>query len=282
MKKSIPYILATILVGFGLLTLFLSTSVIFDLFGIRAKEGNYVLFVVWSNFISSILYLFAGYGFVKNKKWTTSLLGISTLLLIAAFIGLKIHASSGGIYETKTIAAMIFRISLTLVFTIIAFFTITKKKIMKKMTILIPVISLFLFSCGNRVNEKSNEQTETVTYKEHQHDNEIQTIELNKGEKWKVDANMLTHIRYMEKDVIYFAKVEQKDYKSLAEKLQSNIDWLTSNCTMKGKAHDELHKWLLPYIDLVKELSEAKDETKAEKQFHNIETSFATFNQYFQ
>ena len=69
MKKYIPYILSTLLAGFGLLTLFLSTSVIFDLFGIRAKEGNYVLFVVWSNFISSILYLFAAYGFIKNKKY---------------------------------------------------------------------------------------------------------------------------------------------------------------------------------------------------------------------
>jgi len=40
MKKILPYIIAVILTGFGLLTLFLSTSVIFDLFGIRAKEGN--------------------------------------------------------------------------------------------------------------------------------------------------------------------------------------------------------------------------------------------------
>ena len=65
MKKYVLYTSAVILTAFGLLTLFLSTSVIFDLFGIRAKEGNYVLFVVWSNFISSILYLFAAYGFVK-------------------------------------------------------------------------------------------------------------------------------------------------------------------------------------------------------------------------
>ena len=153
---------------------------------------------------------------------------------------------------------------------------------MKKITILIPVISLFLFSCGNTSNEKSKEQTETVTHEEHQHNAEIQTIELNNGEKWKVAANMITHIRNMENDVISFAKVDQKDYKSLSEKLQSNIDLLTSNCTMKGKAHDELHKWLLPYIDLVKELSEAKDETEAEKQFQSIQTSFTTFNQYFQ
>ena len=127
MKKILPNLFATILTAFGLLTLFLSTSVIFDLFGIRAKEGNYVLFVVWSNFISSILYLLAAYGFIKSKKWTTSLLGISTLILLTAFIGLKIHANSGGIYETKTIGAMIFRIAVTLVFAIIAFFTINKQ-----------------------------------------------------------------------------------------------------------------------------------------------------------
>ncbi len=129
MKKALPYILAAILTGFGLLTLFLSTSVIFDLFGIRAKEGNYVLFVVWANFISSILYLLAAYGFIKSKKWTTALLSISTTILIAAFIGLEIHVNSGGIYETKTIGAMIFRMAVTLVFTIAAYFIITKKKI---------------------------------------------------------------------------------------------------------------------------------------------------------
>jgi hypothetical protein len=129
MKKILSYLFAIILAGFGLLTLFLSTSVIFDLFGIRAKEGNYVLFVVWSNFISSILYLFAAYGFIKSKKWTTTLLGISTIILITAFIGLKIYASSGGVYETKTIGAMIFRIAVTFVFAIVAYLTITKKKL---------------------------------------------------------------------------------------------------------------------------------------------------------
>lgn len=129
MKNLPSYLLATILAGFAMLTLFLSTSVIFDLFGIRAKEGNYVLFVVWSNFICSLLYLFAAYGFVKSKKWTASLMGISTIILVAAFIGLRIHANSGGIYESKTMGALIFRISVTIVFAMIAYFTISKKKI---------------------------------------------------------------------------------------------------------------------------------------------------------
>ena len=153
---------------------------------------------------------------------------------------------------------------------------------MKKKIILIPAIALFLFSCGNASNEKSEDLSEIETHDEHHHDDESEAIELNNGEKWTVDANMLTHIRTMENDVVSYAKVEQKDYKSLSEKLQSNIDLLTSNCTMKGKAHDELHKWLLPYIDLVKEFSEAKDETEASQHFENIQISFTTFNQYFQ
>lgn len=128
MKKSLPYLLAFILTAFALLTLFLSSSVIFDLFGIRAKEGNYVLFVVWSNLISSILYLFAAYGFIKNMSWTTKALSISVIVLLLAFVGLLFHINSGGVYETKTISAMIFRISLTLIFAVASYLLHNKEK----------------------------------------------------------------------------------------------------------------------------------------------------------
>ncbi len=126
MKKAIPYILAVLLAAFGFVTLFLSSSIIFDLFGVRAKEGNYVLIVVWANFMSSLIYLFAAYGFIGNRKWTSKLLVISSTILIAAFIGFTIHISSGGIFETKTIGAMIFRITLTIVFGVLAYLLINK------------------------------------------------------------------------------------------------------------------------------------------------------------
>lgn len=128
MKKTISYSIAFLLAAFGLLTLFLSASVIFDLFGIRGKEGNYVLFIVWANFISSLLYLFAAYGFFKNKKWTTTILVISALILINAFIGFIIYIYADGVHETKTIGAMLFRITVTFIFVASAYFTITKKK----------------------------------------------------------------------------------------------------------------------------------------------------------
>ncbi|MDQ3142828.1 MAG: hypothetical protein M3Q56_11345 [Bacteroidota bacterium] len=142
--------------------------------------------------------------------------------------------------------------------------------------------SILLFSCNNTTEEQEKIKTETVSQEQEHEHNENETIELNNGKKWKVDENMITHIRNMENDVSNFKGTTLTEYKILSENLQKNVDLLTSNCTMKGKAHDELHKWLLPYIDLVKELSEAKDETKAAKQFEYIQTSFLTFNQYFQ
>ena len=153
---------------------------------------------------------------------------------------------------------------------------------MKKLTCLLTVISLFFFSCSNTTNEKSNEKAEAATQEEHHHDDESAAIELNNGVKWNVDAQMLTHIRNMENDVLSFTKVEHKDFKAFAGILQTNIELLTSNCTMKGKAHDELHKWLLPYIDTVNDLSTAKDNTEAARLFENIQASFIIFNTYFQ
>ena len=131
MNKTLRYIVGIVLGAFGLLTIFLSSSVILDLFGIREQEGNYVLFIVWTNFIASLLYLISTYGFFSKKKFTTKLLGFSTVLLFIAFIGLNYHINSGGIYELKTFKAMIFRTSITAIFTAISYYTITRNKIEK-------------------------------------------------------------------------------------------------------------------------------------------------------
>ena len=131
MKKAFPYIIAAIVVVFGLLTLFLSGSVIFDLFGIREKEGNYVPLVVWANFISSILYLVAAYGLFKMKNWSVWLLVVSVFILVAAFIGLKIHINDGGLYEAKTVNAMLFRIGLTILIAVVSYSLLKNKQLSK-------------------------------------------------------------------------------------------------------------------------------------------------------
>ncbi|KAA3647552.1 MAG: hypothetical protein DWP98_09140 [Bacteroidetes bacterium] len=128
MKKALNYILPLLLVLFGLLTLFLSSSVIFDWFGIREKEGNYVLFIVWSNFVSSLIYIITAFGVLKRQKWAIYLLAISTAILTIAFACFLYYINSGGIHETKTIGAMVFRTSITIAFTFTAYYLLKTKR----------------------------------------------------------------------------------------------------------------------------------------------------------
>jgi hypothetical protein len=150
---------------------------------------------------------------------------------------------------------------------------------MKKYSyVLIAGILLVLASCGDNT-EKDNSNSEPI-HEEHNHDDE--SIELDNGKKWIVVDEMMGHIRNMESDLTAFESQDEKDYQSLAVKLENNIELLTSNCTMTGKAHDELHKWLLPYIDLVAELTNAKNVEEAGATYHKIQASFKTFNTYFE
>ncbi|WKZ61402.1 MAG: hypothetical protein QY309_07900 [Cyclobacteriaceae bacterium] len=114
--KTTLKISAILLTLFALITVFMSGSVIFDLFGIREKEGNYVLFIVIANFISGFIYLIAAYGLFFGRTWTTRLLVFATSILTISFVGLIWHISSGGIYEQQTLKAMLFRIAITAVF----------------------------------------------------------------------------------------------------------------------------------------------------------------------
>lgn len=143
------------------------------------------------------------------------------------------------------------------------------------------VVSILLFSCSNTSNKIPENVDSTSKVADAHHSEESEKIELNNGEKWVVDSNMIFHIRNIENDVNTFSKNENKDFKTISKKIQSHLDLLTSNCTMTGKAHDELHKWLLPFIDLVKELSDAKDIDIASEKFKVIQSSFLTFNTFF-
>ena len=111
MKK---IILLVFLVLFGSITLFMSSSVLFDWFGIRAKEGDFVPAVVWANWLCAILYLAAAVAILKNRTWAKLPLIIALIILLAAYVYLFVHIQNSGLFETKTVAAMAFRIGFTI------------------------------------------------------------------------------------------------------------------------------------------------------------------------
>lgn len=114
-------ILVIFLFIFGGLTVFMGSSVIFDWFGIRKIEGNYVNFVVIANLICGLIYLFAAYNLIKNKKISGYALLIAFLILIVTFSLFINYISNGGIYEQRTLKAMSFRTAITLIAAFLSF-----------------------------------------------------------------------------------------------------------------------------------------------------------------
>lgn len=153
-------------------------------------------------------------------------------------------------------------------------------------TILLGCI-LYFASCSREAEKKQEQavKADTILVEEDHHHDTNEVIELNNGTKWKVAEGMIAFIRIMETDVKLFSETKHsgmKDYTQLGVSLQKNIDSLTSNCTMTGKAHDELHKWLLPYIEMVDALNKSKNESDAAAKFASIEAAFVEFNTYFE
>lgn len=151
---------------------------------------------------------------------------------------------------------------------------------MNKLFYLLIILVVSLYGCNNTVEQEVSDTKESNPHAKHEHD-ETKDIVLDNGEKWVVDAEMMIHIRNMEKDIEAFKTSEEKNYNVLASQLESNIELLTSNCTMEGQAHDELHKWLIPYIETVEAFSESTKDNGAAEQLEYIEKYFMTFNQYF-
>lgn len=125
--KALKIIQTILLIIIGGITVFMSTSVILDLFGIRENQGSYVLFIVYTNLICGIIYLMAAYtAWVKPRLSFRGLI-ISLLLLIVAFIAFQFYINNGGIHEERTGKAMIFRIVFTAVMAGIGWLGIRKK-----------------------------------------------------------------------------------------------------------------------------------------------------------
>lgn len=106
-------------------------------------------------------------------------------------------------------------------------------------------------------------------------------LELNDGQQWIINSEMVPHIERSEKLVTQFMEDGDSNYSALAEALKENNQLLIASCTMKGKSHDELHKWLHPYMKMVSDLSKSKSSNESKEILQQIENSFDTYHQYF-
>ncbi len=101
--------LGVIAIIFGLITIKEGASVLFFNGTGRAAAGNYVPFVLVFNTIAGFIYIAAGVGVLRMKRWAgrvARVLAVATTLVIAA---LGIYVLQGGLYEARTVGAMVIR-----------------------------------------------------------------------------------------------------------------------------------------------------------------------------
>ena len=100
--------------------------------------------------------------------------------------------------------------------------------------------------------------------------------------KWPMPEAMMQHLRNLEQDVRNLDASAEKDHAALAKKIDGHTDQLIYSCTMDGKAHDALHNWLMPFIQLNKTYAAAPDAAAQAAEFAKIKDSLATFHERFE
>lgn len=149
-----------------------------------------------------------------------------------------------------------------------------------KKTIVVAMSVMLFWSC-NTTSEKNAMQSEVQDETAHQHNENSDIIELNNGEKWKVNEEMKPFVSKGEELVNTYIQTNGTDYKLLAEEIKSENSKLIKSCTMKGKSHDELHKWLLPHLEIVKTLEAETDSVKATHAVTNLQQSYQDYHKNF-
>lgn len=151
---------------------------------------------------------------------------------------------------------------------------------MKKIVLFV-ISAVTLVSCSNNPKEESSNQ-QTAEQEEHQTSSEnAEAIQLNDGEKWLVNIEMKPFVSEGENLVDSYLKNKQTDYNALAIKLKAQNSQLVKSCTMNGKSHEELHKWLKPHSELVKNLQSETNATTAMEIVGQLQGSYQLYHQYF-
>jgi hypothetical protein len=116
------WITSIIAILFGLLTLKSGGEVLFINGAGREAAGNYMPYVLWFNFLMGFIYITAGIGLWLQKHWAVWLsifIAIATLIVFAIF---GANILMGGLFEQRTVGAMILRSGVWIAISAFAYF----------------------------------------------------------------------------------------------------------------------------------------------------------------
>ena len=148
----------------------------------------------------------------------------------------------------------------------------------------------FLVSCENSTEADTQEihehndqvsSAESGVYSSVESIHEDGSIELNNGEKWKVNEEMKPFVTNGQELVTHYIESGDEDFSNLAEMVVIQNNQLISSCTMDGESHDQLHNWLHPHLELTNELRRVKTQDQANHAVKLLERSYKLYHKYF-
>lgn len=161
--------------------------------------------------------------------------------------------------------------------------------------LVLPTIVVLSFITLQACNQSREKQEPTEQHNpaqmeqhedEHVHDGNVPgMLTLNNGSKWLADdptnKNAATLISIGEQ----FSKRSKKtltDYQAFGNDIQSAINKMIKECTMKGEADQALHFWFLPILEQVNTLKEATDTTGLSSITSEMNHRLNEYHDYFQ
>ncbi|KAA3622606.1 MAG: hypothetical protein DWQ02_25785 [Bacteroidetes bacterium] len=109
-------------------------------------------------------------------------------------------------------------------------------------------------------------------------------VKLDNGKKWKANVETTEGINKMMtsvKKAIVSETANIDAYRKLGASLQQDFNEIFQKCTMTGEAHDQLHNYLLPMVDMVKTF-EQKDLASCEKMLPQMKEHLGSYYAYFE
>ncbi|MEP1535652.1 MAG: hypothetical protein ABJQ34_19900 [Paracoccaceae bacterium] len=111
---------AVVAIVFGVLTVFSGGLALFGGDDARASVGDAVPFVLWFNFLAGFAYVVAGIGlFLRHQPAVWLSIGIAVATALVG-VALSVHVLQGGLFEMRTVGAMILRTGVWVVISIAA------------------------------------------------------------------------------------------------------------------------------------------------------------------
>ena len=131
------------------------------------------------------------------------------------------------------------------------------------------IITISLSACSNKQSA-----IEPSMYNE-------TSLELNAGKKWEISQEMMPHLQHSFALIDKFKVNKKTNYQDLATKLDQEKDKFVSSCNMSGKGHDILHAWLMPYLEILDQLSNTSDQIEGERLLNELLHAKKIFLEHF-